>query len=359
MVYKQWTMVPLLSLACAAACADDGGGGRASASASASSPSGLSVGGVLTVTTAAATEGAGGSSGGESEGGTLASGGGEGGGGLTGGAQGDTEPKFDLGEVPDQGGSGPAGDSPCVKVDLLFVVDDSSSMQEEQVNLIASVPTFVQEIQQELAHAESLHVGVVTTDAYAHNQAPCAGVLGGLVTQTGGVDSSAALCGPYVSGLRFMTEQDDLAQRFACAAQVGTDGDGNEMPIDAALAALGPGLAAPGACNEGFVRGDALLVLVLITDEEEEGSAGAPPQWFDQLVALKGGLETNVVVLSLIGPANPMCMDAAEVGYRLIDFTSRFTYGIVGQICAGNYQPFFHDAIAGIAEACHHFMPSG
>jgi hypothetical protein len=264
--------------------------------------------------------------------------------------------KFDLGGAPQQDDAPAPEDEACVKVDLLFVIDNSGSMKQEQDNLVASFPGFVQEIQQELADAESLHIGVVTTDDYEFNEAPCAGVLGGLVTQTGGLDSSAAACGPYASGLRYMTEQDDLAQRFACAAHVGTDGSGDEMPLDAALHALGPGLAAPGACNEGFVRADALLVLVLITDEEDQ-SIGDPPQWFNSLVALKGGVETNIVVLSLIGPKQPACPDAKTIALKLVEFTGMFTYGSVGQICAPSYQQFFHDAIAGIAEACDNFIP--
>lgn len=195
---------------------------------------------------------------------------------TSGGATTGAGPKFDLGGASETGEPAPPDAKPCVKVDLLFVIDNSGSMKDEQAQLIASFPVFVQEIQQQLADAESLHIGVVTTDEYAFNEAPCSGVLGGLVTETGGKDSSAAICGPYAGG-RFMTEQDDLPQRFACAGQVGTDGDGNERPIDAALYALGPGLAAKGACNDGFARDDALLVLVLITDEEEEGSVGDPP----------------------------------------------------------------------------------
>jgi hypothetical protein len=251
----------------------------------------------------------------------------------------------------------PPEDNACVKVDLLFVVDNSASMKQEQANLVASFPGFVQEIQQELADAESLHIGVVSTDAYEFNEAPCADVLGGLVTQTGGDNASGAVCGPYASGKRFMTEQDDLPQRFACAAQVGTGGSGDEMPIDAALHALGGGLNAPGACNEEFVRDDALLVLVLITDEEEDHSIGDPPQWFNSFVALKGGVETNIVVLSLIGPMQPACPEANEPGLRLVEFTELFTYGSIGQICADSYQPFFHQAITGIAEACDNFIP--
>ncbi|WAS91131.1 hypothetical protein [Nannocystis punicea] len=271
----------------------------------------------------------------------------------------DSGPKFDLGDSPDPVDPG-SQDKPCVKIDLLFVVDNSSSMKQEQVTLVASFPTFVSEIQQELADAESLHIGVVSTDDYEHNDPACADTLGALVTQTkGGKGASDAVCGPFASGHRFMTEADDLTTTFTCAAQVGIDGSGDEMPIDAALAALGPDLEAPGACNEEFMREDALLVLVIITDEEEEGSAGDPPQWFEAITALKGGVETNVVVLSLIGPENPSCMDAAEIGERLIEFTDMFTYGSIGEICAENYQMFFHEAIAGIAQACDGFMPPG
>src|SRR5690606_30732265 len=131
-----------------------------------------------------------------------------------------------------QGPAGPSEAAPCVKVDLLFVIDNSGSMEDEQANLIAGFPAFVNEIQKELADAESLHIGVVSTDEYEYNDAVCADVLGALVTQTGGEHSSNAPCGPYVSGKRFMTEMDNLPQRFACAGQVGTDGDGDERPID-------------------------------------------------------------------------------------------------------------------------------
>ncbi|MCY1059235.1 hypothetical protein OV142_29400 [Nannocystis sp. SCPEA4] len=271
----------------------------------------------------------------------------------------DSGPKFDLGDSPDPADPGGQADKPCVKIDLLFVVDNSSSMKQEQVNLVASFPTFVSEMQDQLADAESLHIGVVSTDDYEYNEPGCTDTLGALVTQTGGEGSSDAVCGPYASGKRFMTQDDDLPARFTCAAQVGIDGSGDEMPIDAALAALGPDLAGPGGCNEQFMREDALLVLVIITDEEEDGSAGDPPQWFSAITALKGGIETNIVVLSLIGPKNPACKDAAEIGERLTEFTEMFTYGSVGQICAANYQMFFHDAITGIAEACGGFTPPG
>jgi hypothetical protein len=336
-----------LCLTLAAACGDDGrreatagtaGGGSITLTSTAADATGAETGSGATPTTGA---------GGSGEGGT--------GDGSTDDPPGDQPPKFDLGATPDAG----VQEQPdaCAKVDLLFVIDNSGSMKNEQDNLVASFPGFVSSMLAQLANAESYHVGVVSTDSYDYNNDPCDNVLGGLITRTGGANSSDETCGPYASGKRYMSEADDLGARFTCAAQVGTSGASDEKPLEAAIRALGPILNAPGECNDGFLRKDALLVLVLITDEEEEGSNGDPPDWYDALVLIKGGIETNIVVLSLIGPENPKCEQAAEVGHRLIDFTERFTYGTIGQICADSYNLFFTDAIAVISEACENFIP--
>jgi hypothetical protein len=329
-------VAPLLSLACS----EDG---RRADSGSA----GASAGSITLTAAADDTEAAMTSAGASSDDGA----------GAEAGSGGSPGSKFDLGPTPDAGEV--MQPEACVKVDLLFVIDNSSSMKDEQDNLVASFPGFVESMQQQLAGADSYHVGVVSTDKYDYNEDPCHGILGGLVTRTGGSNSSKQLCGPYASGARYMSEADDLGPRFACAAQVGTAGDSDERPLDAGLRALGPDLNARGACNDGFLRKDALLVLVIITDEEEEGSGGQPQDWFDGLVALKDGVESNVVVLSLIGPEDPSCAMAAEVGHRIIEFTEKFTYGSIGQICAATYNLFFSEAIAVISEACENYTPPG
>jgi hypothetical protein len=304
-----------------------------------------------------------------------------------GGEQGDTSgdssegmlPKFDFGVEPDVMEGPP--DTGCTKVDLLFVIDSSGSMQDEQVTLVQSFPDFVSEMQTELADAESYHVGVTTSDNYPYNEINCIISEGALVTQTGGLGSSGQVCGPFSSGKRWMDEMEpNLAQKFQCAAQVGIQGDGNERPMQTMQAAVSPALNAPGACNDGFIRQDALLVVVIITDEEDDhevaacgldpqtGSAGEPASWFNGLVAAKGGVESNIVVLSLVGPVAPPCpaldkcnggIAGAETASRIVQFTEMFTYGSVGQICAASYKQFFHDAIADIAGACDGFTPPG
>jgi len=288
------------------------------------------------------------------------------------GEPGDSPPIYDVGTPGGTGTLPPAEDS-CTKVDLLFVIDNSGSMAGEQENLIGSVPGFIATMRETLQDADSLHIGVTTTDANTGNAPPC-NVDGALVTRTTGADSSQTTCGPYGSGGAFMTEDDDLETAFACAAQVGTEGIPFERPMDTLRAALMPDMNGPGQCNEGFVRDDALLVVVVITDEEDlldsaviqNGSDGDPATWFDGVVALAGGVEENVVVLSLVGNPSPSACDGltgedegAEVAERLIDFTERFTYGTLRDVCAPSYAPFFEDAVSVIELACDGFTPEG
>jgi hypothetical protein len=295
----------------------------------------------------------------------------------------DTEIKFDN-PVEEEGGTAESGDnmdSGCQKVDLLFVIDNSGSMADEQINLVNSFPAFIDEIQTQLEDTDGYHIGIITSDLYLFDQ----GCLqeGSMVTQTGGVDSSAMVCGPYAEGHRYMTEMDNLDVAFACAGQVGTGGDGNERPMQTMIAALSDGLNGPGGCNEGFLRDDALLVIVVITDEEDDhevdgcmqlpqpGSNGEPAGWYAGVVAAKGGLETNIVVLSLIGPPGPdpaQCpaldkcnggIIGAEVANRVASFTSMFTHGIIGRICEPTYAQFFATAVGVIDSACDDFEPIG
>jgi hypothetical protein len=283
------------------------------------------------------------------------------------------------------GGGDEAGSSGCKKVDLLFVIDNSGSMEDEQANLVASFPGFIEGIQSQLADAEGYHVGVITSDLYLDLSDPECIQEGTLITRTMGTGASNQQCDPYASGLRYMTEEDDLAAKFGCAAQVGIGGDGNERPIQTMLGALSDPMNAPGGCNEGFVRDDAILVVVIITDEEDDhetvgcmngtsnvepqpGSSGEPPGWYQGLLAVKGGNDNAIVVLALAGPdgadACPeldKCeggIDGAEVTTRVNEFTEMFTYGFVGPVCQP-YGPFFAEAISHIKSACDEFTPVG
>ena len=115
-----------------------------------------------------------------------------------------------------------------------------------------------------------------------------------------------------------------------------------------------------------FVGDDALLVIVLITDENDDvESSGDPADWYNLVSSFKLNEPDNVVVLSLIwddSNGNPNgCASGSdeEYGADLVEFTNMFTYGSVGNVCADSYQQFFHDAISVIDSACDGFVPPG
>jgi hypothetical protein len=280
---------------------------------------------------------------------------------------------FDLGGPLDLGDD----EIGCEAVDFLFVIDDSSSMFEHQQNLIANVPAFVAGIEATLEDVDSYQVGVVATDPYSGNPGACI-LLGALVTSTEdqGPQSSNAICGPYSEGFNYMTEADDLSDAFGCAAQVGTMGNGFERPMEAMVTTVGKSLDGVGGCNEGFLREDALLVIVVITDEfdgpgdpealnparDPPTSLGTPETWYDAVVAAKGGFPQNAAALVITnyddGPCPPA--DLGHDGINLVDWVEEFgDNGVLGGICEPDYGPMFEAATAVIQTACDNFVPIG
>lgn len=271
--------------------------------------------------------------------------------------------RLDLGS--DDGvdpGVGPMG---CNGIDFLFVIDNSKSMAMQQERLVASFPGFISAIQASLTDVTSYHVGVVTSDAYAYNQVGCKG-LGDLVTVTGGEDSSAQNCGPFVQGHRYATEADDLPNVFPCLAKVGSGGENSEYPISATVAALEPDKLATGACNDGFVRDDSILVVVVVTDDppSELDHDDSHPMtdtsgWHDAVVAAKYGNEAAAVVIGFIPWNDLTCLPYAKDSPNLIEFVESFEHNAIASVCMGDYAATFASTIAAIQTSCEEFTPVG
>lgn len=256
----------------------------------------------------------------------------------------------------------------CEKVDLLFVIDDSGSMADNQRSLAASFDGFMRGVRSRLSSVQSYHIGVVTSENYYANAGGCT-EIGDLVTRTAGPGASNMTCGPFASGASYLTQDEpDLAARFRCAAQLGSGGADNERMMRSLLNAVSPRLNAPGACNAGFARRDSLLVVVLITDEDDVeepcdtpgctpgGSGGLPDDWVRELVGYRSGLSQNIVVLSLLGQRldNPC---GAQPAARLIGFTRRFgANGFTGDVCASSYDGFFDSTLSVIESACRGYV---
>jgi len=294
-------------------------------------------------------------------------------------------------------GQGTAGDEGgeegCTKVDFLFVIDNSGSMFDNQKNLLANYPGFIESIEETL-EVDDFHVMVVDTDTLttctdectywidpdpcpwhetpcsttkeqANARTECDETLGAGVLIPMGPNSSEAVC-EFEGGNRFITAAEpDLASAFGCAAQVGTGGNGKERQIDAMLAAIGSELNQPGACNDGFLRDDALLVVTMLTDE----TGDVPVQfdttpWRDALVASKGGDEEAVVMLGLVPDGmlfgGGVCDGTNhDVATKFIEFIESLPHGSWASVCEADYQPFFESAVGFVDEACDSFVPPG
>jgi hypothetical protein len=254
----------------------------------------------------------------------------------------------------------------CGKVDFLFVIDNSLSMRDEQVNLARSFPGFIRVVQQVL-EARDFHIMVVSTGgrpedeaAPALDQETCADVQGAGKRRGGG----GADCGLPPGAAYMVSDQPALEAAFDCVARVGVGGSIFEQPMDAMLAATSETLNATGRCNAGFLRDDAVLVVTLITDAEDRYSAGDPELWRSNLLARKADSNDALVVLGLVGDSNVaggllggQCgrLDAAGAP-RLQEFVRR-AGGILGSVCAPDYTPFFQTAVGSIDSACDDFVP--
>ncbi|MEM9862934.1 MAG: hypothetical protein AAF938_15170, partial [Myxococcota bacterium] len=173
-----------------------------------------------------------------------------------------------------------------VKMDLLLVVDNSGSMREEQESLAADIPEIVSALFQgevgdvSFQPVSDLRVGVVSSDLGTGN-------LGNLCVEPNGGDDGRLLRGsgcedaaPFLGFRADEGSEDSFVSNVACRTQLGTIGCGFEQQLDSMLKAVTPASSAlrfTGATTTGnedtaeqdFVRDDAILAIVMLTDEDD------------------------------------------------------------------------------------------
>jgi hypothetical protein len=158
-------------------------------------------------------------------------------------------------------------------LDLLFVVDNSGSMADEQAELRQVFPRFASLISS-FKGLPNLHLGVITTDLGTRGGPPlgepgrgrCAGVGDdGVLREVSGHPGVRFLSDLKndTTGARAVNYEGQLPDAFSALANVGTTGCGMESP----LAAMQRALENP--VNAGFLRDDAALAVVFITDEDD------------------------------------------------------------------------------------------
>ncbi|MDC0669783.1 hypothetical protein [Nannocystis radixulma] len=284
----------------------------------------------------------------------------------------------DLGMIPDGGDGPPPG---CKgKVDFLFTISSAKTMEAKQARLKASFPGFIATLESEFADfdyhilatntfgswklpwcAGCVDVCAETPD-YPCSAAlqPCDSVQGAGVTFPRGDNATNERC-DLASGLRYITAgQPDLEKAFTCIASLGTNGGANVA--EATVMALADGMDAPGGCNEGFLRDDALLVVVAIQDTADQFSEGTAKDWRDALVDAKGG-DADAVVLLVIttdvdDPFSLCGYDPPGVEHKLRTWTELMQpNALFGSICADTYTGYFDTVAKMVTAQCDVFVP--
>ena len=189
------------------------------------------------------------------------------------------------------------------KLDFLFVVDSSSSMCQEQDNLSRNFSAFAA-LFDDLGEAADYRIAVTSMDmtqdgprgrfqaspAKAEPQPTCNYDIPNTA------DCPADLPSILRSGREGnITDSADLEQKFRCMATLGTRGSGIEMGLESmrsALSCTGPNAALFGDCctadgeydptcapmvEPDFLRPDAMLVVVFISDENDCSDPNANP----------------------------------------------------------------------------------
>jgi hypothetical protein len=166
-------------------------------------------------------------------------------------------------------------------IDMLFVVDNSGSMLEEQTSLQGNFRRLIQVLENTPGGLPSVHIGVISSDVglgIDAGDAAC-GAVGddgrmGLVGGCPGVDGAFLRDLQNDNGTRDTNYQGDLSEAFSCLANLGTFGCGMEQPLESIRRALDNNPA-----NEGFIRDNAYLAIIIVSDEDD-CSASDPASFF-------------------------------------------------------------------------------
>ncbi len=273
---------------------------------------------------------------------------------------------------PDAGLFTPPPDgAQCQKMDVLFVIDNSGSMAQEQTNLAANFPGFIS-----VLDASGLDYRVAVTTSGRDYSYTMTTPIGPLPESQDGGDNGRMLQ-PASCGMsrRWIEKTDpDPAGTFACVAAVGTGGPSDEMPLAATRDAFEDRIS--DGHNAGFRRADALLAIVILTDENDcsyEQSVSLPFGQFlcesmmepvSNYVAFLDGYTGSrqrwaTAVIAGAGPGD--CTSAlgdADEATRLIDFVNQTgPNAVISSICEGDLSVGLAAALDTFSSACATFPP--
>jgi hypothetical protein len=215
------------------------------------------------------------------------------------------------GSIGGLGGTDAGAFVPARKVDMLVVVDDSAETRLMQETLVRNFPTFMSRLM-DPPGLPDLHIAVISTDMGAGDGSisgcDASGGKNGIFQYT---PRGACTTTNLAPGATFIADDGtnrnytgSLSDAFGCIAQLGESGCGFEHQLAAITRALGADGSPAPAENQGFLRPDAFLMILLLTNEDD-CSAPAGSNFYDTMM--------NTKLASSLGP--PLNFRCNEFGH--------------------------------------------
>ncbi len=237
------------------------------------------------------------------------------------------------------------------KIDVLWVIDNSGSMQSSQENLANNFPSFIDNFTDK---GLDFQMAVTTTQAYLslpvfnsyYNSVPQPAYYEG--QEQGWIAQFRDGAPGIHSGFRLLTpETPNLNNVFVTNAMQGIDGKGDERSLQSMRAALESPL------NASFVREGSFLSVIIVTDEDDFSHDGTamyerydrPLHTIDSYVEFldsltqSGGLQrrysVNTISVNSQECLNSIYNGAQKIGTR-VGQLAEATGGVKGNLC-GNF----------------------
>jgi hypothetical protein len=183
--------------------------------------------------------------------------------------------------------------------DILIIADDSGSMSSKQDKLAKNFDNFMKFA---LLQQVDYHIAVTTTgtDSLPTCTAPSE-TINGRFMPLGGANQIVT------------TQTPNPAQTFAQNVNVGTNGCGDEQGMEGAYRALSePNI---NGVNAGFLRSDALLAIVVVSDDEDSSSRSLD-FYQDFFQTLKGPHGANLVTFNTVTVTDHTVCDSNGTYYE-------------------------------------------
>ena len=159
-------------------------------------------------------------------------------------------------------------------LDILFLIDKSPTMGDEQASLTANFPRFMQILSQIEGGLPNVHIGVISQDIGAGGLTIAGGGCSG-TGDNGNLLAQARVPGCTPPNGSFISDIDNagarrknytgtLEETFSCIATLGPNGCGFEQHLGSLTKAL-----VGNPANAGFLRPNAFLAIIIISDEDD------------------------------------------------------------------------------------------